>query len=62
VPAKVRLPSKRTFAATHSAELLFWRKQIARARCDHVVTLTVATDPMNSDVTGWLNGELGLDK
>jgi len=32
------------------------------AKCDHSVTLTVATDPMNSDVTGWLNGELGSEK
>jgi hypothetical protein len=31
-------------------------------KCDHVVTLTVATDPMNSEVTGWLNGELGSEK
>jgi transposase-like protein len=28
-------------------------------KCDHVVTLTVATDPMKSELTGWLNGELG---
>jgi hypothetical protein len=28
-------------------------------RCDHVFTQTLAIDPMNSDVTGWLNGELG---
>jgi hypothetical protein len=27
--------------------------------CDHAVTLMVASDPMKSDVTGWLNGELG---
>jgi DNA polymerase III alpha subunit (gram-positive type) len=26
-------------------------------KCDHVVTLTIATDPMHSAV-GWLNGEL----
>jgi hypothetical protein len=29
-------------------------------KCDHVLTLTVASDPMKSDVTGWFNGELGL--
>jgi len=29
-------------------------------KCDHVVTLTIATDPMKSDLTGWLNGELGF--
>jgi len=27
-------------------------------KCDHVVTLTVATDPMKSDKLGWLAGEL----
>jgi predicted nucleic acid-binding Zn ribbon protein len=26
--------------------------------CDHIVTLTVATDPMKSDKVGWLAGEL----
>ena len=31
-------------------------------KCDHVVTVTIPTDPMNSDVTGWLNGELGGEK
>jgi len=31
-------------------------------KCDHVVTVTIPTDPMNSDVTGWLNGELGCEK
>jgi hypothetical protein len=29
-------------------------------KCDHVVTLTIAADPMKSDLTGWLNGELGF--
>jgi len=27
-------------------------------KCDHVVTLAVATDPMKSDKVGWLAGEL----
>lgn len=27
-------------------------------RCDHVLTLTVANDPMNFDSMGWLAGEL----
>jgi hypothetical protein len=27
-------------------------------KCDHVVTVTVATDPMKSDATRWLAGEL----
>jgi hypothetical protein len=27
-------------------------------KCDHVVTVTVATDPMKSDNLGWLAGEL----
>jgi hypothetical protein len=27
-------------------------------KCAHVITLTVATDPMKSDKTGWLAGEL----
>jgi len=27
-------------------------------RCDHVLTLTVATDPMHSDAKGWIAGEL----
>jgi len=31
------------------------------SKCDHVFTLTVATDPMKSDVTGWLKGELGSE-
>jgi hypothetical protein len=31
-------------------------------KCDQVVTRTVATDPMKSDVTGWLNGELGSEE
>jgi hypothetical protein len=31
-------------------------------KCDNVVTLKIATDPMNSDVTGWLDGELGCEK
>jgi hypothetical protein len=28
-------------------------------KCDHVVTVTMATEPMNSDLTGWLDGGLG---
>jgi len=28
-------------------------------KCDLIVATSVATDPMQSDVTGWLNGELG---
>jgi hypothetical protein len=28
------------------------------AKCDHFVTVTVATDPMKSDKVGWLAGEL----
>jgi hypothetical protein len=28
------------------------------AKCVHVVTVTVATDPMMSDKVGWLAGEL----
>jgi hypothetical protein len=27
-------------------------------KCDHVITLTIATDPMRSDKVGWLAGEL----
>jgi hypothetical protein len=27
-------------------------------RCDHVVTIRVATDPMKSDALRWLAGEL----
>jgi hypothetical protein len=27
-------------------------------RCVHVMTVTVATDPMKSDTLGWLAGEL----
>jgi hypothetical protein len=27
-------------------------------KCDHVITVTVATDPMKSDSLGWLAGEL----
>ena len=27
-------------------------------RCVHVITVTVATDPMKSDKLGWLAGEL----
>ena len=32
------------------------------AKCDHAVTMAVATDPMQSDVMGWLDGELGYEK
>jgi hypothetical protein len=28
-------------------------------KCDHVEKVLVATDPMHSDVLGWLLGELG---
>jgi hypothetical protein len=31
-------------------------------KCDRVVTVTVATDPMRSDAAGWINGELGSKK
>ena len=31
-------------------------------QCDHVVTLTVALDPMQSDNLGWLAGELKRPK
>jgi hypothetical protein len=31
-------------------------------KCDHVITVTVATDPMKSEATGWLAGELKLPK
>jgi hypothetical protein len=27
-------------------------------KCDHVVTVTVVADPMKSDATRWLAGEL----
>lgn len=27
-------------------------------RCDHVITVTVASDPMKSDAARWLDGEL----
>jgi hypothetical protein len=27
-------------------------------KCDHVLTLTIATDPMDSAGAGWLAGEL----
>lgn len=27
-------------------------------KCDHVITLTVATDPMKSDALRWLTGDL----
>jgi hypothetical protein len=36
--------------------------QFRMRQVDHVITVRVATDPMNSDVTGWLNGELGCEK
>jgi hypothetical protein len=32
------------------------------ARCDHVITLTVSTDPMKSDSVGWFAGELKAPK
>ena len=30
-------------------------------KCQHVLR-TIVEDPMKSDVTGWLNGELGSEK
>jgi len=29
-----------------------------RKKCIHVITVTVATDPMKSDKVGWMAGEL----
>src|SRR3954447_571293 len=37
------------------------RRNFSCEKCDRIVAVSVATDPMQSEVTGWLNGELGSE-